>query len=339
MSIGSRASVLGVTIALGLGCAHAAPRAPVRVADGRPAMGTVLEIRLDAPDAAAGRALLDRLFGEVAAIEAELSTWEPASAASRLNDAAGSGPVSVPPRLHAILDLSLRAARETDGVFDVTVGPLIGLWRRAATRGALPEPEAIATARDRVGAGAVALTPGQASLPAGAVVSFDGVVKGWALDRLGELLEDAAVTNALLDFGGSSWLARGAPEGREGWRVLVAGRAGRRLLTELRDESLSVSESLGQETQIGERRFGHVIDPRSGWPVEVRRLAAVRAEGGAEAEVWSTALLVLGREEGRAKIEARPELDALWLEADGRAHHTAGFPVERVVGLHDGAAP
>ena len=103
----------------------------------------------------------------------------------------------------------------------------------------------------------------------------------------------------------------------------------------LRDASLSVSESLGQAVRIDGRSFGHVIDPRSGWPVETQRLAAVRAPSGAQAEVWSTALLILPADEGRARILAQPHLEALWIEADGRVDRTPGFQVDTAVGLHE----
>lgn len=312
-------------------------RDEVRVSDGRPAMGTILEISLYAPDAALGRALMDELFSRVAALEAELTSWDAASATSRLNAAAGSGPSSVPPALRAMLTLGVRASRETEGLFDVTIGPLIRLWQRAGEQGILPSAEEISAARSLVGVDRIELGPGSAALAPGTVVSFDGLAKGWALDRLGEMLETAGTRRALLDFGGSSWLARGAPPGETGWRVLIANQAGRHLLTVLRDESLSVSESLGQGVEIGGRFFGHVIDPRSGWPVAEQRLAAVRAASGADAEVWSTALLVFSAEAGRERIEERDSLEALWIEQDGALQHTEGFLVERALGLHGSA--
>ncbi|MBW2242591.1 MAG: FAD:protein FMN transferase [Deltaproteobacteria bacterium] len=320
-----------------LGCVH--PAASTRVSDGRQAMGTILEITLYVAEAEQGRLLLDRLYNRVAALEAEITTWNEASAASRLNAAAGTEPVAVPPALRALLTVGVQAALETEGVFDVSVGPLIALWRQAGERGRIPTASEIDAARRRVGAERIALVGNSAALAPEMTISFDGVAKGWALDRLGEMLENEGIERVLLDFGGSSWLARGAPPNAAGWRVLIADQAGRRSLIVLRDESLSVSESLGQNIEIDGRSFSHVIDPRSGWPVETRRLTAVRSPLGAEAEIWSTALLIFSEEEGRRRIDEHEGLEALWIEADGRAHHTEGFAVEWAVDLHGSGGP
>lgn len=325
-----RVSILSVAGAgLGLSLAACAGPAPTssavvgKVADGRLAMGSVLQITLVLEDPARGRAILDELFDEAARIERILTTWDPESATSRLNRSRGE--VGIPPELHAILDASRRAGRATDGVFDVTVGPLIALWREAAERGALPSESALRAARERVDARTIELAPGRARLPEGTTVDFGGIGKGWTLDRLGELLAERDVEHALLDLGGSSWLARGSPDGGPGWNVLVTSRDGLREIVTLRDESLSVSESFGQWIEIEGRRYGHVIDPRSGWPVAHTALAAVRAPDGEAAEVWSTALLVFSPEEGLRRVRALPEMEALLLGADGTRRSTPGF--------------
>jgi thiamine biosynthesis lipoprotein len=213
------------------------------------------------------------------------------------------------------------------------------LWGQAGERGRVPVIGEIDAARGRIGSERIEIDRDTAALEPEMAVSFDGVAKGWALDRLGEILADAGIERALLDFGGSSWLARGAPPNAAGWRVLIADLAGRRHLAVLKDESLSVSESLGQGIEIDGRFFSHVIDPRSGWPVETRRLAAVRAKLGAEAEIWSTALLIFSEEEGRRRIEAREDLEALWIEADGHVHGTEGFGLEWAAGHHGSDRP
>lgn len=319
-------SALWLALVAYAGPAPVTSRATVaNISDGRLAMGTVLQITLVLDDPTRGRAILEELFDEAARLEGILTTWDPGSATSRLNREGARGEVEIPPELHGILEASQRAAVETGGVFDVTVGPLVALWRSAAERGALPSEHELAEARARVGAGGIRLAPCTARLPAGVAVDFGGIGKGWALDRLGELLLRRGVEHALLDFGGSSWLALGAPDGDSGWRVLVASRDGLREIVTLRDESLSVSESFGQWTEIEGRRFGHVIDPRSGWPVAHTALAAVRAASGETAEVWSTALLVWKPEEGMKRVRARPDLEALLLGAEGTRRTTRGF--------------
>ena len=128
-----------------------AARAPeAAVSDGRYAMGTVLELTLRGPDPAAGRALLERLYARSESLEGQLSNHDGASAVSALNASAGGPPAPQPPELARLLRDSKRLSARTDGAFDVTVGPLVALWREAAARGRLPAPAEVTAARARL---------------------------------------------------------------------------------------------------------------------------------------------------------------------------------------------
>ncbi|RIK98382.1 MAG: FAD:protein FMN transferase, partial [Proteobacteria bacterium] len=124
-----------------------AARSEALVSDGRYAMGTILEITLAARDDAAGRALLDELYAIAADLERAMTLFDDASDLARLNRAAGRGPVQVDPELVRLLALSAELAPRTEGAFDVTVGPLVALWKDAAQRGRAPSREALAAAR------------------------------------------------------------------------------------------------------------------------------------------------------------------------------------------------
>jgi thiamine biosynthesis lipoprotein len=318
---------LGV-LAAALGCAGAAAP-PHEIADGRYAMGTVLELTLVGGDDTALAGARDDAFAEVERLEGLLSTWRPESDASRLNAAAGRGAVAVDAEVAALLARCTDLAHTTRGSFDVTVGPLVSLWRESAARGELPDPAALAAARARVGpdrlsvsrtanGAAVALAPGSA-------VDLGGVAKGYAIDRVRERI-GARADAALLSFGQSSTWAIGRPPGAAGWRLLArapgGGFAG--VLT-LRDRALSVSESLGQWNEIAGRRYGHVLDPRTGQALTRSRAAFVVTDDAALAEALSKALLVLGPSEGIELIEKWPGAEALLLDADGEAWSTRGW--------------
>ncbi|MGH7336078.1 MAG: FAD:protein FMN transferase, partial [Myxococcota bacterium] len=164
-----------------------------------------------------------------------------------------------------------------------------------------------------------------ASLAPGGAVDLGGVAKGYALDRARERL-GARVDAALLSFGQSSTWAIGRPPGASGWRLLARGPDGgfAGVLT-LRDRALSVSESLGQWNEIDGRRYGHVLDPRTGEPLVHDREALVVTRDATLAEALSKALLVLGPAEGIALIEAWPDAEALLLDANGQAWRTRGW--------------
>ena len=323
---GRRVGRLALLLAAGLACAGAG-HAQVTVREGRPLMGTLLQLTLVADDEARARAAAEACFAEGRELEAVLTTYDPASATSRLNASAGTGPFRAPPALARILADSKRLAAATGGVFDPTVGPLIELWKQAGKTGRVPGAAALAAAKSRVGAGRIVLGPdGMVALEPGMGVNFGGVGKGFALDRMRERLAEHGVSRALLDFGGSSWLALGAPAGDPVWRVLLRdGRGGFAGVVSLRDASVSFSESFGEATEIEGKRYGHVIDPRTGWPVREPVAGVALAPDGTTAEALTKALVVLAPQEGLAVVARTAGAEALVIDAAGALHTSPGF--------------
>ncbi len=256
-------------------------------------MGTILEITLVASDPQKAHAAIERCFAETARLEGIFTTWRADGELARLNASAGQGPQQASPELVRILLDAKRFARETSGAFDVTVGPLLQLWRDAEKRRALPSDDEIAGARARVGANRIRIDEmrGTLALEAGMSADLGGLAKGWALDRLGEALRKEGFARSLLNFGGSSLRARGAPIDAPTWRVATMDGE----ILELADADVSLSSSFGQAIEIGGERFSHIVDPRSGSPIRRESDTVVHAPDGATAEAWSTALVVLGK--------------------------------------------
>jgi len=205
-------------------------------------------------------------------------------------------------------------ARASGGAFDVTVGPLVALWRRARRQGELPAPERLAAARAAVGWRALALDRARGAARLGLAhmrLDLGGIAKGYALDAALAELARHGIERALVDGGGD--LAAGAPPpGADGWRVGVAGldaaepqadRAGMQL--SLAHASLATSGDLERSFELDGVRYSHILDPRTGAALTERRLVSVRAPSGMEADAWATALSVLGPE-GLALVAERP---------------------------------
>jgi thiamine biosynthesis lipoprotein len=227
-----------------------------------------------------------------------------------------------------VLRLSRRYSELTRGSFDVTVGPLVELWTRAAQRDAPPTVQELAAASERVGWRHVVVhEDGRAELTrTGMSVNLGGVAKGFALERLIPILRRHGIGGALLNFGRSSTWALGRPQDAEAWRLLAQGPGDRFLgVLQLEDRAMAVSGSLGQWVEIGGRRYGHVFDPRTGQALERRRQALVVAGDAALAEALAKALLVLDEDEGVALVDAQPGCEALLVDADGGVWSTPGF--------------
>jgi thiamine biosynthesis lipoprotein len=288
-------------------------------------MGTLLQLELCGTDRAELRELAAGAFAEVEREEAIFSTYRAESAVTRLNRRAGMGAIAVPPDLHRILVEARRYRDLTRGTFDVTVGPLMALWQGAARP---PSDVRIEQILSRVGQDKVVLAAdGTVDLTReGMEIDLGGIAKGWVLDRVRDAWTGReGLESALLEFGQSSVWAIGAPPGSPAWNLALRAPDGEVLaLLRLRDRALSVSATFGSSHEIEGRRYGHVVDPRTGRALERERVGAVVAADATEAEALSKALLVLA-EEGIALIEEIPEAEAILFEPGRTALRTSGW--------------
>ena len=194
---------------------------------------------------------------------------------------------------------------ETDGAFDPTSGPLIALWRRCRDDSRIPTDEEVGGVLEQTGIEHVAFDEVARTVRfdrPGVELNLGGIGKGYALDRAGELLAEQGLGDWLFHGGHSSILARGDHNNLGGWPVGIKNPLfpkERFATILLRDQAMSTSGSSIQYFRHGGRRYGHILDPRTGWPVEDRLSVTVLAPTAAQADALSTAFFVLGVENAR----------------------------------------
>ncbi len=267
----------------------------------------------------AALAALDR----VDELEAMLTVYRDDSEVSQINRLAPDELAIVSVELGELLAMSLRLYELTDGAFDVTSGPISDVWAAARRNTALPDPALLERVRGKVGSQYVEFDDAEQTvrlLHEGVAINFGGIGKGYALDQSAELLENAGVHDFLFHGGRSSVLARGSQSNRDsastGWTIGVMHplRPERRLAEiQLRDRALSTSGSLTQSFTFQGKRYGHILDPRTGWPAEDVLAVTVVASTAAEADALSTALFVLGVDRGVELCREHPEFSALFV--------------------------
>jgi thiamine biosynthesis lipoprotein len=252
-------------------------------------------------------------------LEDQLSVYRPHSELSHLNDQAGQGPVTVEAGLFELVQLSLQIGRDCDGAFDITTGPLSKAWGFFRREGRLPSEDEIAAALDRTGAGHVRLDADRGSIELDRPdieINVNGVGKGYALDRAAAQLRLAGVSDFLMHGGQSSVYAAGSHAERpgRGWSIgLLHPLRPHRRLAEfyLVDRALGTSGAGPQFFHFGGKRFGHVIDPRSGWPAEGVFSATAIAPSAALADALSTAFYALGPDGAARYCAAHPDVSAV----------------------------
>ena len=292
----------------------------VRVA--RRAMATTFEIALPqgtprAIDAAS--AALD-LIEE---IEEQLTVYRDSSEVSRLNATAAEEPVVVDPGLFQLLERCAAYTLDTSGAFDIAVGALVDAWGFAQRAGRIPTDRELVEATGRCGFRHVILAGSTVQFRRpGLKLNFGAIGKGYALDRAAALLKrDWGIDSALLQGGGSSMLGVGCPPNDlRGWPVSIRHPEANRPALDvvyLKDQGLGTSAATFQFFEFQGKKYGHVLDPRTGRPAEGTQSASCIAGSAAEADAISTAFFVAGMDWSREYLRSRPNLGAVVLTDGG----------------------
>lgn len=297
-------------------------------------MGTIATVSVPAVAAAALPAHRAEVACRFAEIEASLSAFRPESDLGRLNAAAGGEPLAVGSETLAVLAAALRAATASGGAFDPTVGPLMAAWGFRGTNqiDAPPMVAVLAEAHSRVGWTNVLVLGHTASLRrAGMRLDLGGIAKGYAVDEAWNRLRAAGVTDFTVNLGGNLRCGGQAAPDRTGWRVGVRNPfdtsqvLGVLILQD--GEAVATSGNYERFVTLAGRRYAHIIDPRSGRPVEGLAGVTVLATTALDADALSTALFVLGPQAGRQLLRNYPGCEAVWIpdSQPARLLATPGF--------------
>jgi len=305
------------------------PDAPLfRHEASRMSMGCAYAIVAYGRDAGALSGIVEAAFDEVDRIDRLMSHYKPESALSRLNREAAGGPVAVDPELFGLIAESLRYSRESDGAFDVTVGPLMKAWGFFRGGGRVPGPDELAELRGRVGYAHVILDPAQRTIRfdrPGVELDLGGIAKGYAVDRAVERLRNRQVPAALVSAGGSTVFGLGAPPGHAAWEVGVQDPADPdrvALTVRLKDRALSVSGSYEKSFEKDGVRYSHIMDPRAGRPVQGVLSVAVLTDTGTAGDALDDAFFVLGAARTRAYLRRLPATEAFFFLPSARTRWT-----------------
>lgn len=289
-------------------------------------MGTTYSVKIVAPERGLDRAALGKLIaGRLDEIEQRLSTYIEDSELSRFNASNSTDWIDVSTEMCRLVQRAHEISVRTGGAFDITVGPLVNLWGFGPTGDALEPPpaDAVAAARQVVGYEKV---QADCSVPAlrkdapGVYLDLSAYAKGYAVDRVAELVEEHPLAGYLVEIGGELRI-KGVNARREPWAVAIEkpddGTRAVQSILAISDSGMATSGDYRNFYLFNGQRYSHTIDPRSGHPVNHAAAAVTVVEpSAAEADALATALLVLGPDEGMA-FAAKESLAALFLVRTG----------------------
>ena len=279
--------------------------------------------------------LIDRL-------EYIFSDFQPQSEVNKLcKNSDGKTPIKVSDHLFRVLQQARQVSESSDGAFDVTIRPVIRLWRRAINQKQkkLPDPERLAKAKSLVDYRLVHLDPKDRTVlleKPGMQLDLGGISKGYIIDQVLELFRKRGINRALVDIGGDMAMGDPPPE-KKGWVVEVAPLEGRdkakdhkpfRLLT-LSNCAVATSGDTARFVEINGRRYSHLIDPRTGIGITDHSNVTVIAPDATMADALASAVSILGPEKGLKLIEKTPDVEAMIFRRPVEkleVYRSTGFP-------------
>lgn len=262
-------------------------------------MGSTVELKLYSPSEELFHRIVDACVERTREIDWLFSNYRDDSVLAQVNRNAGVAPVSVPGEFLRLVRTSIRYSELTEGAFDITVGSLFELWRAETKAGRLPARSRIRDALGCTGFQKIKIdeVKSQVSLDGDCVrLDFGAIGKGYAVDEMVKIARENGITRGLVNFGGNIY-AMDPPAGRKFWDVGVRKPgSGNKIISKLDLVKKGVATSGDYERYFEHegKRYSHIINPKTGWPAQDATSVVAVSRSATEADVFSTAVSVLG---------------------------------------------
>jgi len=287
---------------LGFAAARLQAAETLRLEQTLDSMGSVYSVVAYGEDRSKLLAAVDTAFEEVRRLDRLLSNYRTDSELSRVNREAEKGPVRISEELFRLLQACQAFHQESAGAFDITVGPLMKIWGFYKGSGRLPHRAEIRGVLGRIGFDKIKLDPANRTvqfLREGMALDPGGIGKGYAVDRIVDILKAANVQSALVSAGNSSIYAIGAPPNDPGWKISIrhpkdASRSVQEVT--LKDSSLSTSGTSEKFFRAEGKVYSHIMDPRTGYPAQGMLSVSVIAPRTLDSEAWTKPVFINGRQ-------------------------------------------
>jgi thiamine biosynthesis lipoprotein len=286
-------------------------------------MGTFAHIVAVAEDSGTAKKCIQAALEEIHKVDNLMSDYKSDSEISRVNREAYEKAVQVSESTYEVLQRSVEFSKMTDGAFDVTIGPLVALFRKAKESKVAPGEEQIALARSKVGFEKLNLDSENQTVQfadKGMLLDLGGIAKGYAIDKAIEAAQRCGAIGAMVDIGGDVRCFGLPPKGRDHWLIglqdpnsAIEGMegGGLRLVLKITNEAVATSGDYQQFVLIEGKRYSHIMDRRTGTSAEGLSSVTIITDNATDADALATAVSVMGAEKGLALIEKMPNTEAI----------------------------
>lgn len=296
-------------------------------------MGCRFDLTVVAQDAASAANYFKLAIKEIQRIERLISSWDPTSQTSSINQAAGKNPVVVDPELLQLLQRANALSRLTDGAFDISYASMDRIWRFDGSMTAMPSAAAISASVAHIGYEKIAIDPSASSvfLPEkGMKIGFGAIGKGYAADRARLLLEKAGVEAGIINASGDLTTWGQQPNGKN-WMVAITNplnKAKAFAWLPITDRAVVTSGNYERYVRFNGVRYAHIIDPRTGYPSTGIVSVTLFAPNAELADALATSVFVMGLETGLDFINQLPNVDVIIVDEANQVHASGGLDLQ-----------
>jgi thiamine biosynthesis lipoprotein len=304
-------------------------RGPVTIDSGfRPVMGTFAHIIAVAPDSNTAQKSVEAAFDQLVAVDKLMSDYKPDSQLSLINREAFKNPVKISEPLFEVLSRSIEFSKKTDGAFDITVGPLVDLFRTAGEKGVPPTEDEIAQAKARTGFEKLTLGEENKTVKfavEGMRLDLGGIAKGYSVDKAVEAMKKCGALGGLVAAAGDIRVFGIPPKSKNAWLVGLQDpdkisdsidNAQTLLTLRLKDMAVSTSGDYRRFTKIEGKKYSHIFDTKTGKSSQGLSSVTIIAPNATDADALATAVSVMGVEKGLELIKTIPQTDAILIPSE-----------------------
>ena len=293
-------------------------------------MGTRFELTVVASSEEIGYINIDEAVAEITRIERMISSWDPDSETSRINENAGIRPVKVSPELFQLIERAKNISEITGGAFDISYASMDRLWKFDGSMTQMPSEEAIKANIANIGYEAIELDPDAMTVflrRKGMKIGFGAIGKGYAADKTKELLVSKGVPGGIINASGdlTTW---GTKATGEKWMVGIANPMGKnRVFSWLPvvESSVATSGNYEKFIEFDGKRYSHIIDPRSGYPTRGIRSVSLFSKSAELCDALATAVFIMGKDSGIHLINQIEGTEVVVVDSNNKIHKSSGI--------------
>ena len=286
-------------------------------------MGTLAHLTAVATDPDTATACVEAALAEIEKVDLLMSDYKSDSEISRLNREGFKHSVKVSESTYEVLQRSVQLSKMTSGAFDITVGPLVDLWRSAQEANSVPTVEQIADVRRKVGYEKLILDANETSArftAEGMRIDLGGIAKGYAVDKAIEVVKAKGAIGAMVEIGGEVRCFGINSNNKNYWKIGLQdpaesandlGNSKLRLILKLNQAAIATSGDYQRFTLIEGKRYGHIMDRKTGTGTKGPSSVTIIADNATDADALATALSVLGKDKGLDLIDTIPNAEAI----------------------------